>query len=390
MIEVHYNTSLSENLKLTPEGYLLCLNVPLARTGEMRYSKLDFPDLESNEFGYIYMEHDETLFAEEFVKSINSKPVVVKHKKVTVENWRQMAKGHVFNARREGHSLVGDILVTDLELIKAINEGMREVSLGYNADVTQVSFARYLQVPCVCNHVAVINRGRAGRMYAIKDEETIKEDEMPEFKEEADVKVPASFFERLFKGNKDIADEETVKSLAARFDVLDKAHKEIIAKEDEIMSMIKALGDRQVGKKDVKDADPEEKKTDDDKLKDDKKEKKDIGDEDTTAIIGAINAFIPGFNDISQASIMAKGALSIALNQENIGRILKPVMRCDIGDMDTTETIAMLKSAFAIKQSQNTAKWSRPMETKTDSPKADFTPDELNAMYREYYKQGVK
>ena len=34
---LYYGTKLSDNISLRPEGYLMCLNVPVARTGYQDY-----------------------------------------------------------------------------------------------------------------------------------------------------------------------------------------------------------------------------------------------------------------------------------------------------------------------------------------------------------------
>jgi hypothetical protein len=40
----HTTSALSENIRITPEGYLLCLDVPVARTGVMHYLPEELPE----------------------------------------------------------------------------------------------------------------------------------------------------------------------------------------------------------------------------------------------------------------------------------------------------------------------------------------------------------
>ena len=49
-MRVFYGSRLSDNMTLTPEGYLICLNVPIARTGSQQYlrSELGLLDGDTN------------------------------------------------------------------------------------------------------------------------------------------------------------------------------------------------------------------------------------------------------------------------------------------------------------------------------------------------------
>lgn len=75
----HTVEQISPNRALTPEGFLLCLDVPVARVGEMVYMKGEIP-LEAASDGTIHVIRDAaTLFAPAAVASYNGKPVVNDH-----------------------------------------------------------------------------------------------------------------------------------------------------------------------------------------------------------------------------------------------------------------------------------------------------------------------
>ena len=67
-------TKLSESISKTPEGYLLCVGVPVAKLGEMRYTAAETGDGE-----LISVNTPEVLFSAETAASFEGKPVTVQH-----------------------------------------------------------------------------------------------------------------------------------------------------------------------------------------------------------------------------------------------------------------------------------------------------------------------
>lgn len=159
----------------TPEGFLVCIGVPIARTGEMIYGKDETP-LEPNSNGQVVVTRDEKeVFRPETIASFEGKPLTITHPAdfVSPDNWKHLAKGVVQNVRRgEGDfkdSLIADLLVTDSVAINLIKNGLREVSCGYEADYTQIEDGKGTQINIVGNHLALVDQGRAGADYAIND-----------------------------------------------------------------------------------------------------------------------------------------------------------------------------------------------------------------------------
>lgn len=161
---------------LTPEGFLLCEAVPVARTGEMIYGSGEVPvETGPDNMIRISREPDE-VFRDETLASCEGKPVTLDHPDefVAPGNFGALARGSMFNVRRgsgiEDDLMIADLMVTDAQAIKAIqDDGIAEVSLGYEADYEQVSPGRGVQRNIVVNHVALVERGRCGPRCAIGD-----------------------------------------------------------------------------------------------------------------------------------------------------------------------------------------------------------------------------
>lgn len=168
-------TKLSENISETPEGFLVCIGVSIARTGEMIYGAGETP-LEADSKGKVIITRSEQeVFRPETLASFEGKPVTILHPRefVAPENWSQLAKGIVNNVRRgEGEQkddLIADLLITDKEAIDLVKNGLREVSCGYEAEYEQTEEGRGNQSNIIGNHLALVEQGRAGSSYAIND-----------------------------------------------------------------------------------------------------------------------------------------------------------------------------------------------------------------------------
>lgn len=168
---------LGETQSLTPDGFLLCQNVPIARTGTLLYSDGEVP-VESDGDGIIRIlrEADE-VFAPIAVASFAGKPVTNDHppEKVAPANWKDYSVGVVLNPRRgDGYKyndefLYADLLIQDEEAIKDVREGKREVSAGYDAHYEMVRPGEGRQHFIVGNHVALVEKGRCGPLCSIGD-----------------------------------------------------------------------------------------------------------------------------------------------------------------------------------------------------------------------------
>jgi hypothetical protein len=167
--------------EMTPEGFLVCRDVPVARTGSMFYAPGELQDDQGNYLtpgpdGIItaYRDADE-VFRPETIASLNGKSIVDDHPEedVNPENWGDHTVGVVLNPRRgEGpmdQMLLADFLVTKKTGIDAVRRGKKEVSCGYDASYEQTEPGQARQRNIIYNHVALVDHGRCGPRCAIGD-----------------------------------------------------------------------------------------------------------------------------------------------------------------------------------------------------------------------------
>ena len=172
----YYGTKLSENIsRRDPEGYLLCLNVPVARTGFQEYLPEEL-GLTGPGTVQVYRPAEE-VFAPEALASFEGMPVTDGHPPdgVDVRNARRLQMGHAHHIRRgaggESDLLLADLIITDPRLIGEILGGKREISCGYHYELREEN-GRYVQRRIRGNHIAVVDAGRAGHRVCIKDHQT--------------------------------------------------------------------------------------------------------------------------------------------------------------------------------------------------------------------------
>lgn len=237
---------ISDTRELTPEGFLLCRDVVLARTGTMEYYRYELPpDVvgsgNKNDVILIYRSPEE-VFAPESIASANGKPVVNNHPEDSVgpSNWNYLALGVIMYPRQEADTLIADLLITSQQGIDLVNKGKTQLSCGYDADYTKTGMFEGEQSNIRINHVAFVDAGRCGQLCSIgdsrmatKSEEEEKEVEMKDDDKESEEK----------KSEEKESEEKEVKDSAKAFTDDDiQAHIDQNAKEhEEMMSRIKAL-----------------------------------------------------------------------------------------------------------------------------------------------------
>lgn len=173
---IHTVEQLGPNMRKLPNGSLLCLNVPLARTGWMMYGPNEIP-ITVGPQGLAYVERTEDeLFCDETLGSCVGAAVVDEHPQDDVDpsNWNKLAKGFSLEAwRGEGDQsdlILGNLLITDKSLIDSVLSGKREISLGYDADYEQLGDGVGRQSGIIVNHIALVEKGRCGPRCAIGDQ----------------------------------------------------------------------------------------------------------------------------------------------------------------------------------------------------------------------------
>ena len=167
----YYGTDISPNKTETVEGYLVCRNVPIARTGAQEYMARELMLDGDPERPVVVDRRPEDVFEPAVLASFEGKPVTDGHppENVGPENYAAYSRGHVQNVRREGDFIVADLYINDKALASDIQNGVkREVSCGYTCNYVPDG-AGYRQERIRGNHVAVVPRGRAGHEVAIQD-----------------------------------------------------------------------------------------------------------------------------------------------------------------------------------------------------------------------------
>lgn len=181
--------SISDNIYETPEKYLLCVGVPLARVGNYQYTiGEDLVDtngipLPTNPDGTIDVYKDEkVLFNPNTMASFEGKPVTIGHTMIDSNNWREQAIGIAQNVRRgtdnNSDKLIADLLITDKNGIDVIRGNvMREISLGYEAGYVSDGAGKAHQISITGNHIAIVPAGKAGHECRIFDSKIVNNGE---------------------------------------------------------------------------------------------------------------------------------------------------------------------------------------------------------------------
>ena len=170
---------LSQHKYKTPEGYLVCIDAILARTGKQSYRRSEvFADGDDE-----IIEIDrlpEEVFSAQTLASFENKPITVEHpdEDVNSENYKEYAVGFVRDVHRgvvDGQEVIlGTLVITDAQTIEEIENGEHtDLSCGYDCDI--VDEANPQQRNIRGNHVALCAEGRAGNA-RIVDSKKVKDE----------------------------------------------------------------------------------------------------------------------------------------------------------------------------------------------------------------------
>lgn len=166
-----YDHSLINDYAETPEGYLT-VRVPITRPGVFPYQRTD---------GTVQMEAKlpDEIFSDRTMFSARSKPVTDEHpnEPVTLDNYQTYAKGmsHT-DAHVEDLKLYVSMTITDKDLIQKVYDGKRDISIGFMSDVVAEAGTyngqpyEYVQRNIEINHIAIVEKGRAGPEVAIRSD----------------------------------------------------------------------------------------------------------------------------------------------------------------------------------------------------------------------------
>lgn len=165
----------------TRDGFL-AVRAKAARTGVYQYLGTEVDPDNSHGLRDTAMVNvlrdDATVFDKAAAQSFIGKPVTDDHPKeaVTASNWRDVARGTIMGAMKDGEYLAFDLLLTDAEAIAKVDAGKRELSNGYSSALEFGDFTapdgtkcQARQTSITGNHIAIVDKGRAGPECRIKD-----------------------------------------------------------------------------------------------------------------------------------------------------------------------------------------------------------------------------
>lgn len=173
------DTATIEGTRITQDGYLVA-DARVARTGIQRYlgSEVGRPDLN---FVDVYRPEEE-VFSIDAMKSFAHRPVTDDHPSVavTADNSKELARGWTADeVARDGDRLRVPLMVSDQQTIDKVHAGKRELSAGYTCELVWGDGVtpdgkpfQAKQTKIRANHVAVVQRGRAGSDVRIGDSAT--------------------------------------------------------------------------------------------------------------------------------------------------------------------------------------------------------------------------
>lgn len=159
------------------DGYLVA-DARVARTGIQQYlgSELGRPDLKVVD---VYRPEEE-VFNDAAMASFAHRPVTDDHPSVAVtsDNWKDLARGQTDGEiKRDGEFLRVGLMVADGASIQKVESGKRELSAGYTCDLVWEDGVtpdgkpyQAKQTKIRANHVAIVQRGRAGKDVRIGDD----------------------------------------------------------------------------------------------------------------------------------------------------------------------------------------------------------------------------
>lgn len=153
----------------TPEGYLICTDAILSRTGKQEYKRCElFGNACEDPDKIVNVERtDDEVFSDKAMASFENKPICIEHPDhdVNAENHNELAVGFVRDIHKGEDNgkpvMMGTLVITDKDAVEAVESGeYKELSCGYDCDIDDND------EPCQRNirgnHVALCKQGRAG------------------------------------------------------------------------------------------------------------------------------------------------------------------------------------------------------------------------------------
>lgn len=158
-------------IKRTDEGYLIAVAKSM-RSGIQVYTR-DELGLTGNGVVRVYRPEESVKDAES-LQSMSHAPVTMGHPDidVTADNWKELAVGEVSTtAQWDGEFISLPLILKDKAAIDAVENGTAELSAGYVSEIIAVDHPDfdYIMLPPKYNHLAIVDKARAGHEARIGD-----------------------------------------------------------------------------------------------------------------------------------------------------------------------------------------------------------------------------
>jgi hypothetical protein len=175
----YFASRISDNIAKKPNGEIVCLGVPVARTGWQDYKGSEL-GLDTDDIVKVWRSPEE-VFNPACIASFESATFTDSHPPefVNPNNNGAYSRGHCQNVRRGEKELDGeeplltDIIIKDATTISKVNSGTREISCGYDCEYVPIGEGRYSQGKIRGNHIALVPSGRAGDKIRIQDSKEV-------------------------------------------------------------------------------------------------------------------------------------------------------------------------------------------------------------------------
>jgi len=255
---VTYGSQITPHIWEDNNGQLIIRDAVLARCGSYDYLESEIlPDGDKTKIVKVYRTPEE-VFNPASMASFENKPFCDNHpdEDVCLSNYKDLQKGFLRDVRRGTGELkdclIGDIVVTDPEIIDVIKSGdKRELSLGYNTQIVLGEDGKYYMTKIRGNHIALVDDGRAG-VATIRDRNSIKNikggHEMPK-KVVFRTKDKNAFINKLYdedvveieelEDDDDVVMKEVSEEIAPVKSATDDFSSVVLAKLDEILGLLK-------------------------------------------------------------------------------------------------------------------------------------------------------
>ncbi len=178
------DSSITFDMSLDDGTGFLTVDAVLARSGVQKYLNAELGEPGTGIVGVF--RPPEEITTDKSIKTFTNLPVTDNHpnEMVTVDNIKKYGKGSISAVnvvQLDGETaLATQLTITDKDLIQAVKQGKKELSVGYTNVLVQNDGSykgedyKYIQTDIIANHIAVVDAGRCGGICKMMIDNTSK------------------------------------------------------------------------------------------------------------------------------------------------------------------------------------------------------------------------